>query len=181
MFQLAQAEGSQEVKALCFTAAQVLEGMMHPRSLPITSVSTYLGAAEVPPLDRPRMCSVLDPAPPKGLSSVPHVEPLTAVPQPSPVLKPAPAPEPKPGIPPNSKQPVAAKPRQATAKAEAKTAAAKAFAATLAAGAVSQKKGLKTSEVVPAPPSVPAPPVEGDESSDSEGSLPDIDSGDGDE
>ena len=154
---------------------------MHPRSLPIASAS-YVGAQDVPALDRPRMWSILDPPPaPKAPTQQPatvasqqnNVEPLLQ-PVSGHAIKEQALPVLKNAKPPN-RTPAAAAVAQKSAKA---TADVKAFAAALS-GAPSIPKAQIATQVPAAAAATAAalPRATDDESSDSEGSLPDIDSG----
>ena len=150
---------------------------MHPRSLPIASVS-HAGAQDLPILDRPRMWSILDPPPaPKAPSQQPTAVAIQlnveSLPQPASAKA-------------TKEQALIAlkkvKPPQTVVvvqKSAKATADVKAFAATLSAA-----PSINTQAVTPVPAATTAvaatfPQAMSDhESSDSEGSLPDIDSGD---
>ena len=173
LLKLGRIGGSPTLRAWCTSAIQRMEGLVHPRALPITSVQQYPGLQEVCALPKPRMWSFLDE--PQVEARVVSLPPLNQVPcsfNPSPVPSTAPVPEevpPHPAIAPacSSLQQRTIMSRGITKDNKGSSLAAKPPSQDSIFGPASQQNN-----VIDIPINVP------EESSDSEGSLPDIDSGD---
>ena len=188
MFRQGRASASPGVVKFCTAAAQRMDSLLHPRSLPITAVQQYAGMSEVQPLIQPRMWNTLDVAPavtaaakPAAAESLPSAASGPAVIAPVVTTSKLPPSAPPPPASKNKAPINTTKSKTASAAAQKPKVPAKsevAVAATQArAGTVKAKSGgsapLATSAM-----SAPAFPSMDECSSDSEGSMPDIDSGD---
>jgi len=66
--------GSADIAAACARGAAALEALLHPRATPMAGVRQYGGMAGLPALERPRLWSAVSPEPPAPAAPAAHAD-----------------------------------------------------------------------------------------------------------